>query len=37
MANEQIEYCGKCEHYAECIERLKEGRLQSCRAAKEEK
>lgn len=34
MASEQVEYCGNCEHYAECIKRANEGRLESCKLNK---
>ena len=33
MACDQIEYCGNCEHYAECVKRAKEGRLSKCKIA----
>lgn len=30
MASEQIEYCGECKHYEQCMSRAKEGRLTKC-------
>ena len=34
MASEQVEYCGNCKYYAECIKRANEGRLESCKLNK---
>lgn len=32
MASEQIEYCGSCKHFAECLRRASKGRLKKCKA-----
>ena len=35
MASEQVEYCGSCKHFAECMQRAREGRLKKCKATAE--
>ena len=35
MASDQVEYCGGCPHYEECLARIKEGKLQTCKLATE--
>ena len=35
MAHEQIEYCGNCEHFAECLEKSANGQFTSCKVNEE--